>query len=946
LQALNAADDLISSLSHCSFAVRGSISAAQQVLRAAASEETASTASGPILSATAAAHRVHPLDLSQAEAKTVLSGLVAAEESLSSEHVEESADVRSTLSQLAAGKHAFAPRALWEESDRAAPLDGLAAATSLLDELQLSSEAARGVSVAAELLVALPSPPAAAAEALSFSLDSLALAHTLLQTQAIQPSGGEPAGVRLALDGLELSRQLLEVLPITNAPQGEGAACDDAATHVRTGEEARGVEKAHSTSSIGFFDEAEEAALIAFARRALADDVHVGERLLAAESPAQFFDLVSEGVLLNKLVLYVKDDALDMRALNLPTGGKVVGAEARLQNHTLCSNAATSIGCGVRGLQPHQLADANAHRQFVLPLLWNLARATFLSSLNLARRSSRLMAEVKLPHESAHDLFKLAPEHILVRWINHHVAQFVKAHPKQKYVHTHFAVENLHSDLADSAALAILLKQIAPASCAIDLRILNSTDLHQRASYVLAAAERMGMKAFLLKPEDITRPQPRLLFGFVASLYGLYSAIDASKPDQQTIKSRRAPAEREANIYHMWLVSLGIAIGDLFEDCKTGLPLLRVEAFLLSSSVRWKHVHLHPRSIFECVENCEHVCEVAAGPLRLPVRGIGGKDIADGNEKLTLAILFQLMRAHVLQLLAQLGVAGERGEERIIEWANARVAEGADDGSNSHEDRIGMKINSFSDASLGDGTFLLRLLHAVSPDSVDRDQILAATTEEQRKLNAIYAISCAHKMGCTVFVNWEDLVQVEPKMMMLVFAAAMAEDIRRKRRISTSAPKQEAAGERDSGEVRRSTSSKGTDHSQNGQALMHRRGAPEPSPNLPKFKSEVEIPPFRVNSEPNGPSRRASSSDNVEPSSLGGEILTRIVHSRRSTPLSSPRLSLSPDNQRSKLNSPRPFSGTPSGIGERSASCVSLTRQGSTLPPTIQKTNSLVNGIL
>lgn len=61
-------------------------------------------------------------------------------------------------------------------------------------------------------------------------------------------------------------------------------------------------------------------------------------------------------------------------------------------------------------------------------------------------------------------------------------------------------------------------------------------------------------------------------------------------------------------------------------------------------------------------------------------------------------------------------------------------------------------------------------------------------------------------MGCTVFVTWEDLVQVrnneqkemcgaeggdqyrhdfldqvEPKMMMLVFAAAMAEDIRRER---------------------------------------------------------------------------------------------------------------------------------------------------------------------
>ena len=87
-----------------------------------------------------------------------------------------------------------------------------------------------------------------------------------------------------------------------------------------------------------------------------------------------FYDLVSEGVLLNKFVLHVDEDALDLRALNVPAGGTALGPEARLQNHTLCSNAATSIGCGVRGLKPQQLVDAVNHKQPTLQLIWNLAR--------------------------------------------------------------------------------------------------------------------------------------------------------------------------------------------------------------------------------------------------------------------------------------------------------------------------------------------------------------------------------------------------------------------------------------------------------------------------------------------------------------------------------------------------------------------------------------------
>jgi len=315
---------------------------------------------------------------------------------------------------------------------------------------------------------------------------------------------------------------------------------------------------------------------------------------------------------------------------------------------------------------------------------------------------------------------------------------------------------------------------------------------------------------------------------------------------------------------------------DLIEECKTGLPLLRIEAFLSATSVRWNLVHLNPRSIYQCVENCNHVCEVAVGPLRLPVRGIGGKDIADGNEKLTLAILFQLMRAHVLRLLEQLDAVGERREERILEWANGRIS--GVPGSTS-------TIGTFSDPALRSGTFLLRLLHSIAPESVAQDQILEGSTQQERKLNAVYAISCAHKMGCTVFSTWEDLVEVNPKMIMMVLAAAMAEDVRRQRgspalaygEATAPALPLMAPSPTASGALRRPIESRQPMQISRRSQRRSAASIEKPSLNLPTFLPEVETATLQ-RSVPALPAPPPP-----EDQSMGGDILHRLVRQRRSS---------------------------------------------------------------
>ena len=72
------------------------------------------------------------------------------------------------------------------------------------------------------------------------------------------------------------------------------------------------------------------------------------------------------------------------------------------------------------------------------------------------------------------------------------------------------------------------------------------------------------------------------------------------------------------------------------------------------------------------------------------------------------------------------------------------------------------------------------MLAAVEPRCVDRALVTPGVTEEEQKLNAKYAISSARKLGCTLFLLWEDIVDVRPKMILTFVATVMMFDLKRK----------------------------------------------------------------------------------------------------------------------------------------------------------------------
>jgi len=146
--------------------------------------------------------------------------------------------------------------------------------------------------------------------------------------------------------------------------------------------------------------------------------------------------------------------------------------------------------------------------------------------------------------------------------------------------------------------------------------------------------------------------------------------------------------------------------------------------------------------------------------MKFSLVNVGGTDINTGNRTLTLALVWQLMKAHVLSTLRTLGPNIDDG--KIIAWANARVADKT------------TKISSFQDPVLRSSHFFLHLLNTVK-NVVNFDLVTPyGGSDEDALLNAKYTISIARKLGCTIFLLPEDILELKPKMILTLVGSIMS----------------------------------------------------------------------------------------------------------------------------------------------------------------------------
>ncbi|KAJ3236458.1 hypothetical protein HDU81_010753 [Chytriomyces hyalinus] len=468
----------------------------------------------------------------------------------------------------------------------------------------------------------------------------------------------------------------------------------------------------------------------------------------------QIFGEVKDGLILAKLINDSVPNTIDERVLNL---GKKLNTFQMTENNNVVVNSAKAIGCSVVNIGAQDLIEGREH--LALGLIWQIIKIGLQAKVDLKYHPElfRLLED----GETLEQFLKLPVEQILLRWFNYHLK---KAGWARK-------VNNFSGDVKDGENYTVLLAQLAPHLC--DRSALRTHDVYQRAEQVLGNADRMGCRKYL-SPKTLVEGNQKLNFAFVANLFnnwpGLEKLSDAEKAqlDDSLFNSE---GTREARAFALWLNSLGVEpfVNNLFDDLQDGLVLLQAIGKVRPGLVDWKKVN-KPAPIaskFKKVENTNYAITLGK-ELKFTLVAVQGSDITDGVKTLTLGLVWQLMREHVIQTLKSLSKTGrEITEVDIINWANTTVQTRAQKNTS---------ISQFKDSQLSTGVYLLDLLNGIKKGVVDYTMVTPGRMEEDALLNAKYAISIARKLGATIFVLPEDIVEVKPKMILTFVGTLMALD--------------------------------------------------------------------------------------------------------------------------------------------------------------------------
>ena len=471
------------------------------------------------------------------------------------------------------------------------------------------------------------------------------------------------------------------------------------------------VSKGDNSMQFQTFSEEERTAYVKVINSSLADDPVCKKYLPIDPDSNEVFDRIKDGVLLCKLINKAQEGTIDERVINKKENMNIF---QQVENLNLAISAAKSIGLNCIGLNYDSIMDGKNYIM-VLGLMWQVVKLVVMRNIQLKHHPE--LIRLLNPGEQLSDLLKLSPEQLLLRWFNYHLKQ--AGYEKR--------ITNFSGDVKDSEKYTILLHQLNKNLC--DKSALNESDLKKRAKKVIDNSKKLGAESYI-NPEDIVAGNNKLNTLFVAS------------------------------IFRMWINSLGLTdhngdiihINNLYEESRDGLLLLRTLDRIKPGCVNWKIVDKKPNNPFKKTANCNEVID-ASKRSDYKIIGIGGGDIRDGNKKYILAIVWQMMRAHSLQVI------GNKTEEELVSWGNERVSDE-------------YKVKSLKDKRLANSLFFIHIMNSIESRSVNWDIVVTdKDDEESRQNNAKYCISIARKLGATVFLVWEDIAEVKSKLLLTLLAS-------------------------------------------------------------------------------------------------------------------------------------------------------------------------------
>ncbi|KAK6503248.1 Fimbrin, actin-bundling protein [Arthrobotrys musiformis] len=489
---------------------------------------------------------------------------------------------------------------------------------------------------------------------------------------------------------------------------------------------------------------------------ALAGDADIGDRLPFPTDTFEMFDQCKDGFVLAKLINDSVPDTIDERVLNRPKNKKALNAFHMTENNNIVINSAKAIGCSVVNIGAGDIIEVREH--LILGLIWQIIRRGLLSKIDIRLHPElyRLLED----GETLEQFLRLPPEQILLRWFNYHL----------KAANWNRRVANFSSDVKDGENYTVLLNQLSPELCS--RAPLQTRDLLERAEQVLQNADRLDCRKFLT-PKSLVAGNSKLNLAFVAHLFNTHPCLEPLTEDEKVeIDDFDAEGEREARVFTLWLNSLDVtpSINSLFDDLSDGTIIMQAYDKVIPGSVSWRHVNKRPQGgelqRFKAVENTNYAVQLGQ-QNGFSLVGIQGADITDGQKKLTLGLVWQLMRRDILNTLGGLAQkAGKRelSDRDMIEWANGKARQGGKQ----------TQIRGLKDANLASGIFLLDVLSGMKSSYVDYDLVTPGRTDEDAYLNAKLSISIARKMGATIWLLPEDIVGLRTRLITTFIGSLMA----------------------------------------------------------------------------------------------------------------------------------------------------------------------------
>ncbi|XP_034433162.1 plastin-1-like [Hippoglossus hippoglossus] len=530
-----------------------------------------------------------------------------------------------------------------------------------------------------------------------------------------------------------------------------------------------GLSKISSEGTQHSYSDEEKVAFVNWINKALDRDADCEYLLPMNPNDESLFNSVRDGILLCKMINLSQPDTIDERVINT----KKLTTFKMTENLVLALNSASAIGCMVVSIDALDLMAGKPH--LVMGLLWQIIKVGLFADIEVSKNEA-LIGLLK-EGEQLDELLSLSPEDLLLHWVNHHLRNAETQ-----------TISNFSEDITDSRAYFHLLDQIA--SCGkhdskmrvrIDMSGLNEFDLEQRAELMLQQADRLDCRQFV-SAYDVTSGNSKLNLAFVAYLYNMHPTLERSQIQINGIETAHIVGEsKEEKTFRNWMNSLGVSpyVNHLYCDLCDGLVILQLYE-KVNVPVNWKKVNNPPYPILGAkmkkLENCNYAVDLGRNVAHFSLVGIGGENINAGSSMHTLALVWQLMRRYTVLVLSDLGDGEKVGDQIILSWVNTTLSQKQKD----------TQISSFKDKLISTSMPVIDLIDAIAPGTVKWDMVKRgeerALKNDDKLNNAKYAISLARKIGARVYALPDDLVEVNPKMVLTLFACLMGHSLKKANR--------------------------------------------------------------------------------------------------------------------------------------------------------------------